>query len=351
MTIYPGRNMLLLFLTILAFVVANGAAAHVHTLYQFPIGSWLENIAVRSNGNLLLTRLDVPELWQLDPSSRGTAPERLVSVPDATSVFGIAEIAHDVFAFAAGNFSSDTGTVAGSWNVRKLDFTGGKEPRTSKIADVPSAVGPLNGLTVLPATGPPHGVLVGDIRTGVVYHISPLTGDVNIAVNDSLTAAAPNPTFGDTGVNGIHVHPSRPDALYLANTGKNILASQPIDALNGQPTEEGTVIANVTTKPAAFNFDDFALPHDVVRDDAAYIVTGSGNSVERLSLTDGTREHIAGGLNRTLIAGPTSAAFGRGRKDQNVLYVVTSGAQAAPVSGTEIVGAQVVAIDVTSGAW
>ena len=54
---------------------------------------------------------------------------------------------------------------------------------------------------------------------------------------------------------------------------------------------------------------------------------------------------IAGDLNSTSIAQPTSAAFGR-NGDEGVLFVSTAGGLGIPVNGNEIVGGQIVAVRV-----
>ena len=52
---------------------------------------------------------------------------------------------------------------------------------------------------------------------------------------------------------------------------------------------------------------------------------------------------LAGNINSTDIAEPTSAAFGRNGKE-NILYVTTAGGLFFPVNGTEVVGGQLVAV-------
>src|SRR5438105_4501375 len=55
-------------------------------VYQLPNkGSWFENLAVRSDGTILATRLDVPEVWIIDVDAQtGSAMVKLPA--PATSV-------------------------------------------------------------------------------------------------------------------------------------------------------------------------------------------------------------------------------------------------------------------------
>jgi hypothetical protein len=75
----------------------------------------------------------------------------------------------------------------------------------------------------------------------------------------------------------------------------------------------------------------------------AFITENGQNSLVRVD-ADGSRSVVAGGLHSTLIAGATSAAFGRTWMDQNILYVTAAGGQAAPVNGTYIEGGKIVAV-------
>lgn len=61
------------------------------SIYTFSgSGAWIEGMAVRSNGHLLLNRLDVAELWDVDPVTKtGT---KLLSFPGAKSMAGITEV-------------------------------------------------------------------------------------------------------------------------------------------------------------------------------------------------------------------------------------------------------------------
>lgn len=63
---------------------------------------------------------------------------------------------------------------------------------------------------------------------------------------------------------------------------------------------------------------------------------------------DGVEQRtIAGDVNSTEIAEPTSVALGRtrGDRERRRLYVTTAGALAVPVDGEEILGGQLVAVD------
>ncbi len=262
------------------------------------------------------------------------------------------EIAPDVFAVTAGNYTLATGPVRLSWAVWRVDLNGwnsntsssvGTSPlgavQVSKIASVLSAVY-LKGMALLSD----RYVLLSDMRGGRIYRLDVLTGQYAIFIPDSLMAAVPQAIFGPSGINGLQVRDSH---LYFTNTGQNILAKQPIlthgHGSDGTPAGPAEIIARTTSATDYFDGFTFGAQGDV------YIGTGSGNTVVRLTQEgEGPAELVAGDLNSLLVAEPTNSAFGRGGYE-GVLYVATAGAQAAPVQGRYTAGGSVVAIEVETG--
>jgi hypothetical protein len=47
----------------------------VRLLYQYPEETWIENIAVRASGELLVTRLDQPHVEQFNPLEENAEPK------------------------------------------------------------------------------------------------------------------------------------------------------------------------------------------------------------------------------------------------------------------------------------
>ena len=310
----------------------------VRLLYEYPDGTWLENLAVRASGELLITHLEKPRLDQFNPLQTNAEPGVVYTFHSKLALSGIAEIAPDTFAVAVGNFTLTGGGVPNSWGIWDINLQqpGEAKATVGEIASVPEAIFP-NGMCKIPSSSTPHNILFGDITTGVIWHVDITTGDAKVAINNTYTAVAKDPVFGTSGVNGMHIYNG---VLYFVNTAKGLFVSQPIYP-DGTPAGDATVIFRSHKSEEIFYFDDFAI-----RDDDAYLVTGSGNSIERMGL-DGTPKGriIAGNLNSTDIAGPTSCAFGRTAMDSHILYVITSGALAAPVDGNITTGAQILAVD------
>jgi hypothetical protein len=111
------------------FVVGErNADARVSTVYHFPNNTvsvapvdlachssspllttslkWVENLAVRSNGKILATLINVAQVWQIDPTAHSA--ELVHEFESADSILGIAEYDSDVFAVVS---------AVSSWNI------------------------------------------------------------------------------------------------------------------------------------------------------------------------------------------------------------------------------------------
>jgi hypothetical protein len=188
----------------------------LQTIYEFPNPTWVENLAVRSNGKILVTLLTAPEVWQIDPVSH--TAELVYHFPDATGVSGIAEVEKDVFAVAVGNWSDITFTATfGSYSIWSIDVNA--EPQVYKITDMPEAQF-LNGMTVLPTQ--PYTVLVGDSDLGVIWRVNTRNRVYGVAIDNP--DLKPNTSAAlELGVNGIHY---RDGYVYFVNVSLSIYVRQ-----------------------------------------------------------------------------------------------------------------------------
>jgi hypothetical protein len=303
----------------------------VETLFQFSNnGSWIHNLAVRSDGNLLLTRLDTPEVWLVNTTS-GNAT-LAYSFPNVTSCFGISEIEDDVFAVVVGNFSTKTyQPTAGSFSLQKLDFT-----NTPARAEERQSGNPLaSEITALPEAQAPNGmatfsresnlVLIADSPKGAIWRVNTKTGDYSVALNDTTMLPAKGQSL-PLGVNSLTV---LGHYVYYTSTTRMEYCRVKVDT-NANAVRDFEVIAS------GFLPDNV----EVTEDGTAYIPTDPQNSVVRITPL-GQISLVAGGQISTEMPGPTSVRLS---KDRRSLYVGTSGGQIAPVLGTFIEPAKVLKI-------
>jgi hypothetical protein len=313
-------------------------------IYQFPGSSWLENIAVRTNGYLLLTSIDYPgSLWSLNPFD-GTAPVLVATPTPWNSTLGIVEGKPDVFYFIAGNFNlgQPIGFEKGSATIWRADFNM-PEPSVEQFITMPEADF-LNGLTKFNDTL----LLASDSKLGLVWGINTDTGSYSIIAKDPLMAPPPSAGYQE-GINGLKFLPGnngfqQGGTLFFTTSQRYLYSSIELGP-QGLPLGPAEFIASPGPEDgtAEINWDDFALDAK----GTAFIATELGNSVQRVTL-DGVVDIIAGGMNSTTLAEPSSAAFGRTKGDSNTLYIATTGGLAYPVYVDRVpttIGAQVVALD------
>lgn len=318
------------FVSIFWLVVTDsslGTPSPVRTVYEFPNETWVENIAVRSNGNLLLTLLDRPELHLLDPFHPNNTT--LIHVfPDVLGLLGIAEVEEDQFAVIAGNWSDTTdATIPGSYsiwevNMRPFLALGNEVTRPAivrKVTDMPDATF-LNGMTLLNQVE--RTVLISDSGLGLVWKLDIDTKKYEVAIQDATMAAGP--PF-NLGINGIHL---RDGYIYYTNSAQELFVRIPI---HSDGTSTGAAEALVRDHFG----DDFTF------DSAgnAYVTEDTGNILYKVS-PNGAAETLLGSSDSPLVAGCTSAHFGRLPEDSDVLYITTNGGIANPIAG--IVGGKVI---------
>ncbi|KAJ5112888.1 hypothetical protein N7456_001422 [Penicillium angulare] len=295
----------------------------VKTLFQFQNnGSWIDNVVIRPDGSLLLTRLDVPEVWSVDADS-GNAT-LAYSFPNVTSCFGISEIDDDVFAVVIGNFSTKTyAPTPGSFSVQKLNFKShntsdkrrdsqSQSPVATQIAPLPDAQA-LNGMVTF--TKESHLVLIADSPKGVVWKVNTKTGDYAVALNDTTMLPAKGQAL-PLGINGLKVVDGY---VYYSSTTRMEFCRVKVD-------EEANAAGEYQVIASGFLPDGL----DVALDGTAYIATDPQNSVVRVT-PYGQISLVAGGQLSTQMPGATSCRL---TADGKTLYVGTSGGQVAPVLGT-----------------
>ena len=305
-------------------------------IYEAAPGTWFENLAIRPNGNILLTTLTSSGLYQVNPQLAKPTVSLVHNFNSSLWTIGITETTPDTFYVIAANGSLKTLTVAPeSHHLFRVKFNSyDSVPEISLAATIPDA-GLLNGATTLNATT----VLAADSHKGIIYAINVLSGASTILISDPLmfpTAAPPG-----IGINGIKIRRSfSGDTLYFTNGATNIFAKIPLSA-DGSAAGPATI---VTHAPTGAGYDDFTFDQ---RGDA-FLATGGGNSIAEVTRDPVVQRIVAGNINSTDIAEPTSAQFGRTFWDQETLYVTTSGGLAIPVQtvdGPVRVGGQVVAVD------
>lgn len=339
----------------IAFPVAS------QLVFQFGAnGTWIENIAVRQNGDLLLT-LAAPSgnlFLVQNPMSQEPKLVPLFAFPTNTTN-GIVETGTDTFVVIAEDLS-DSGDpangVLGTDQVWEVTLVTTEDPPTAvarKITDMPDAPR-LNGAAAVPNT---TAVLLGDSQLGVAFRLDTATGNYTRAFQFPEMAPVPNSNSTDDalGLNGMKVPGD--GFFYFSNAATRTLYRTAITA-DGFPAEPAdgngasaaaNPVETIARIPGVPWLDDF----DVRASDGSIFLTGStGNVLLFIKRTGSAYEEpvvVAGAVDQLTLATCTAAVFGRSAGGTTpMLFVTTGGGQGAPVNGTVIEPAKVVAIDTSS---
>ncbi|VUC21367.1 unnamed protein product [Clonostachys rosea] len=313
--------------------------------------TFLENLAARQNGDLLVTMLeDNSTLYYVEsPGSGHTALTPIHHFSAASGLLGITETSEDTFLIAMHDFEKLITPIPGTGAIWEVRFTrkNSKEIKVRKVTDLPNA-GMMNGITSVPARGSSGSgeqeevaILVADSYNGQLIRVDSVTGYSEVVLDVPELHARPNATF-PIGVNGVKIYNGH---VYWSNFERSTMNRIAIDR-NGYPLGSGTV-STIATIPEIQGIDDFVF-------DQAGNIWGMGDlDNNAFILFRGTDPHneysiyqsIAGGIGSLLLPGCTASTWGRGKNDKHILYVTTNGGMVSPVNGTIVEPAKVAAID------
>lgn len=281
-------------------------------LFAFDPAVAIENVAITSRGQLLLTTLyDGGRLYSLDPLMPQPEARVIATLPGCDGLTGIREIAHDVFTVTGGPLGA-----TGFMGLRAFNVTlsGSRTAIVTETASVPDTA-MLNGMAKL--SRDPAVILVADSFRGEIVRINTVSGTVDVAIKDKLfrpTAAV------SLGINGLEV---LGDHLYFTNSGQGIFARIKIN-LDGSKVNgsEAEILARIPGTPSRQNFyDDFAV-RETREGKLEALVATQANSIYHI--LDGKQSLFLGGGNSTLLKVPTRSLYSKNGKK---LYVVTGGGQ------------------------
>ena len=341
-------------LLLVVFTISQPSPSYLTRLiYQAPNGTWLDNLAIRSDGSILTTLVTSADVYEIQPSAAKPNPKLIHHFDDATAVIGITEeTVPDSFQVATVNVSVKTvETVPGSIAVWRIRFSAqGKDaPEVTLTAHLPEVNFP-NGL----ATLNDQVLLLADCFNGNIVTINTRTGVSKVVITDPILS--PNSNF-PIGINGLKVHhgvhkklkateeSELSTTLFFTNSAQDIFGSIPIDSETGVQIGPASIIAhglagNGPGQTPQSLYDDFDIDSHAK---TAYLATIGGNTILCADIANGHQEIIAGNLNSTEIAEPTAVRLAKGGKK---MFVTTAGGMSVPVNGDEIVGGQLLEIDV-----
>lgn len=281
-------------------------ATDITTLQVIPDTRTLENLALRSNGDILATSVASPKLFGL--SAQGDHPPVPVTeIAGVNGLLGIVELEEDVFYVIGSNLTS-TEYSNGVWRVDIRDFKAAQDgaiiqpASTSFVTRIPSAL-QLNGMTRL-ASNDTKNLLISDSSQGNVIRLNVETKAVDTVIEEP--EMAPLTTGLSIGVNGIRIHDGK---LYFVSLDQGLFASVPISLGSGAAAGPVEILASNIT----FG-DDFALSED---GKWAYVATNGPQEVIGVDLFRGGKAVVAS----SPLLGSASSVAAQQVDGRNVLYV------------------------------
>jgi hypothetical protein len=294
----------------------------------FPEKYFLENLAVRADGSVLITAVLQQELWcVVHPELGAEVPPVLVHTFEHP-VTGIVEVDPDVFIVSmTEGYTSHESHLA---RIDLTDWTPGQPATPEIVFTFDDRVRALNGSCLLG----PGVMLAADCFAGFIWRIDLgpgargatariwLAHDTMAYDPDSEVAPPPQP-----GVNGVHYGP-KTGYLYYTSTAQRVFMRVPVDPATLDPAGDAEFVAAID------NADDFCI------DEAAgfaYVTRHRANTFDRLPLQPrhGSEvRHLVGDPFNDALVGPSSAAWSRGPGDHGrVAYLITDGGTTAPPDG------------------
>jgi hypothetical protein len=281
------------------------AIAPSHPIAEFPPNTFLESIAVSSDGTLFVSSHLDGKVFRI-----GANGVPVVHAAIAGKATGLA-------------LTSAGDMLVTAWDADNIPtiYTISPQGVVAVLVNLPDAIF-LNGLTPLSESF----YLIADSYRGVIWKLSMADQSVIVWLEHPLLArSSEDREF--PAVNGLKIYGQ---SLYASNTEKMQLIKVPIQS-NGQPGEPEIFVDKV-------NLDDFAFDQE----GNLYGTTHIYNSVIKIT-PDRSISTIAEAEQG--MTGSTALAFGAGAGDRTSVYVVTNGGMSfPPPSGLE--PAKIVRLDI-----
>ena len=327
------------------------APAEVTVVAEFPQHYFLENLAVRADGSILVTAMNQRELWYVAPpvddADLPVTPHLMHTFPQP--VMAVVETASEVFHVS----TSDVYSTHES-RLNRVDLRGwapGEPITPTVVLEFDERAGALNGACLIAPTV----MLLPDSLSGLIWRVDLPTADRGAPADRGATADVwlrhpsmnYDPDSGMTpvqpGINGIRYAPATATVYYTC-TAQKLFMRVRVDPDTCAPVSEPEQIGGGTMA------DDFCLDEDA---GVAYLTTHRENTVDRVDLdgpADQARVSVAGDPLDERLLGPSSAAWGRAPADDGrVAYVTSDGGTTNPLPDGTVRTAKLLRLDLPPG--
>ena len=293
----------------------------------FPINSFLENLAVRSDNSVLVTSMNARELFYVPHSPDGAPVEPVLLHRFDQPTTGLVEIEPDLFLVSTSNLYTTHESFLHRLDLRGYQPETPVQPET--VYTFPDTARGLNGSCLLA----PGVVLIADCFAGLIWRVNVQPGGRDIQARVWLA----HETMGyfpgklkpeQPGVNGVR-YAARTHHLYYTATARKLLMRVPVDPA----TLEAAGLPELVV--AGRMGDDFCLDEEA---GVIYLATHRQNTIDRIFMDPGDNsgfpQSIVGDPFTEALIGPCSVAWGRAPGEYGkVAYVISDGGTASPSPG------------------
>ena len=301
--------------------MATAARTNITTVAGFPEHFFLENLAVRADGSILVTVLNHKQLWYVPAPDRG---QPVTPAPVYTFdhfAMGIVETEPDIFYVGTVNQAT----------LERFDMRGwvpGAPVRPTRVLTFDQPAG-LNGACPIA----PRVILLADSLAGLIWRVDladdGLTATPSVWLQHPTMAADPDngftsPIGPQPGINGIR-YAARTNTVYYTSSAQKLFMRVSVDPAAHTPLGEPDVVAS------DIGADDFCLDENAA---VAYLTTHTANTIVQMPINAGTdvatTSVVAGDPFNERFVGPSSVAWARGPADYGrIAYVTTDGGHTA----------------------
>ena len=303
---------------------------------SFDPGTFLENIAVRVDGSMLVTVVFDRELWWIPAPGSVQPPARQLCHTFDDPAMGIVEVEPEVFYVCS--------SAPGQGALYRIDlgaWSPGEPVRPELVTRFPAPVSMLNGTCAVA----PGVLLIADCFAGLIWRVDvgPDTGPARPTVwlaHETMEHRPMGPFPRQPGVNGVQFAAST-GCLYYTSTAQQLFLRVAVDPETHDPVGNPELVAH------GMMGDDFCVDEQA---GLAYITTHRENTIDVVSLTPGenggARRSIVGDPYNELVTGPSAIAWGRAPEERGVVaYVTTEGGVMSLTPGNVLKPARIVRVE------
>ena len=296
--------------------------ARLTTVAEFPVGYFLENVAVRADGSMLVTELSKKGLWYVPAPTRGTpARPALIHTFDQPP-FDIAETQRNVFYVDTSNYLTTHQSYLQRVDLRH--WAPGRPVPVQQVLKFPFPISAVDGSCVLA----PDVLLVTDAADGLIWRVDLSAGGRKATARVWLKDPSMNPgrhvVPPQPGINGIE-YGAKTGYVYYTSTAQELFMRVRVDPRTLNPVAAPELVAK------GHLWDDFDIDQS---SGVAYITTHRQNTIVRVPLDprSGLAEQTVAGMPfDPQLVGPSRFAWARGPGDfGSVAYITTDGGTTAP---------------------